>query len=366
MGASWHGTPRAAGGNRTSRSGRVCGDSSGCWRTDAVASVLSTRARRCASLRQLSGPGSGDTSRRSRGSRAPRGDTSGLVVAPEVWRRDPTWPVGGAPRAAGGLAGQQPQTSGPWSLGDSIITRGDVATVAARGATAWASRRAEWRGRILTGRPKCGGPRSTSMQLLSAKPWFRRRRVGLGWRPVTWQGWLVTAVAAGLVIAVLAAMRASSARIPIAVLILALYAIVALLTGGVRGQDHAQPAADRPGSATVAPSVSGGNRAPASPAPRPRSAPSTPAAPMLVVEHLTKAFDERVAVDDVSFSVAAGEVFGFLGPNGAGKTTTVRVLATLIAPTSGSALVAGHPARTRQRGGDPAAHRRHAREPGSL
>ena len=58
---------------------------------------------------------------------------------------------------------------------------------------------------------------------------------------------------------------------------------------------------------------------------------------------LTKRFGERVAVDDVSFSVAAGEVFGFLGPNGAGKTTTVRMLATLIAPTSGSALVAGLP-----------------------
>jgi ABC-2 type transport system ATP-binding protein len=181
------------------------------------------------------------------------------------------------------------------------------------------------------------------MQLLSAKPWFRRRRVGLGWRPVTLQGWLVIAVAAGLVIAVLAAMRASSARIPIAVLILALYAIVALLTGGARGQDHAQPAAVRSGSATVAPSVSGGSRAPASPAPRPPSSLSTSAAPVLVVEHLTKAFDERIAVDDVSFSVAPGEVFGFLGPNGAGKTTTVRVLATLIAPTSGSALIAGIP-----------------------
>ena len=46
--------------------------------------------------------------------------------------------------------------------------------------------------------------------------------------------------------------------------------------------------------------------------------------PALVVEHLTKRFGERVAVDDVSFGVAAGEVFGFLGPNGAGKTTTVR------------------------------------------
>ena len=62
---------------------------------------------------------------------------------------------------------------------------------------------------------------------------------------------------------------------------------------------------------------------------------------MLVVEHLTKAFDQRIAVDDISFSVAAGEVFGFLGPNRAGKTTTVRVLATLIAPTSGSAIIAG-------------------------
>ena len=63
--------------------------------------------------------------------------------------------------------------------------------------------------------------------------------------------------------------------------------------------------------------------------------------PVLTVEHLTKRFGERVAVDDISFSVATGEVFGFLGPNGAGKTTTVRMLATLISPTSGSAVVAG-------------------------
>jgi ABC-2 type transport system ATP-binding protein len=59
--------------------------------------------------------------------------------------------------------------------------------------------------------------------------------------------------------------------------------------------------------------------------------------------HLTKVFGGRTAVSDVSFSVAAGEVFGFLGPNGAGKTTTVRILGTLIAPTSGSATVAGIP-----------------------
>jgi ABC-2 type transport system ATP-binding protein len=63
--------------------------------------------------------------------------------------------------------------------------------------------------------------------------------------------------------------------------------------------------------------------------------------PALVVEHLTKRFGDRVAFEDVSFEVGYGEVFGFLGPNGAGKTTTVRSLGTLIAPTSGSAIVAG-------------------------
>jgi ABC-2 type transport system ATP-binding protein len=65
--------------------------------------------------------------------------------------------------------------------------------------------------------------------------------------------------------------------------------------------------------------------------------------PALVVDHLTKRFGERLAFEDVSFTVAPGEVFGFLGPNGAGKTTTVRTLGTLIAPTSGSASVAGIP-----------------------
>ena len=63
--------------------------------------------------------------------------------------------------------------------------------------------------------------------------------------------------------------------------------------------------------------------------------------PALVVEHLTKRFGDRVALDGVSFEVGQGEVFGFLGPNGAGKTTTVRTLGTLIEPTSGTAIVAG-------------------------
>jgi ABC-2 type transport system ATP-binding protein len=67
------------------------------------------------------------------------------------------------------------------------------------------------------------------------------------------------------------------------------------------------------------------------------------AQPALVVNELTKRFGRRTAFSEVSFEVAQGEVFGFLGPNGAGKTTTVRALGTLIAPTSGSATVAGIP-----------------------
>src|SRR5262245_28106225 len=66
-------------------------------------------------------------------------------------------------------------------------------------------------------------------------------------------------------------------------------------------------------------------------------------APALSVRRLTKRFGARVAFEDVSFEVGRGEVFGFLGPNGAGKTTTVRTLGTLMAPTSGSAVVAGIP-----------------------
>jgi ABC-2 type transport system ATP-binding protein len=65
--------------------------------------------------------------------------------------------------------------------------------------------------------------------------------------------------------------------------------------------------------------------------------------PALSVKNLSKRFGDRIAFDDVSFEVGHGEVFGFLGPNGAGKTTTVRTLGTLIAPTSGSATVAGIP-----------------------
>src|SRR5579863_4465043 len=66
--------------------------------------------------------------------------------------------------------------------------------------------------------------------------------------------------------------------------------------------------------------------------------------PMNAIEtnNLTRAFGSLVGVDDLTLAIPAGTVFGFLGPNGAGKTTTVRLLATLIAPTHGSAAVAGH------------------------
>ncbi len=65
--------------------------------------------------------------------------------------------------------------------------------------------------------------------------------------------------------------------------------------------------------------------------------------PIISVKDLTVVFGGRLtAVDHVSFDVLRGEIFGFLGPNGAGKTTTIRVLTTLLRPTSGQALVDGH------------------------
>jgi ABC-2 type transport system ATP-binding protein len=63
---------------------------------------------------------------------------------------------------------------------------------------------------------------------------------------------------------------------------------------------------------------------------------------IIKVEHLTKRFDGITAVNDISFGVEEGTIFGFLGPNGAGKTTTINILCTLFSPTSGEAFIAGH------------------------
>jgi ABC-2 type transport system ATP-binding protein len=62
---------------------------------------------------------------------------------------------------------------------------------------------------------------------------------------------------------------------------------------------------------------------------------------MIRVQNLVKKFGELEAVRDISFEVAEGEIFAFLGPNGAGKTTTIKMLTTLLAPTSGSLELAG-------------------------
>ncbi len=63
---------------------------------------------------------------------------------------------------------------------------------------------------------------------------------------------------------------------------------------------------------------------------------------MIEVENLTRKFGDLVAVDDISFNVKDGEVFGFVGPNGAGKTTTIRMLSCLIASTTGTASISGY------------------------
>lgn len=63
---------------------------------------------------------------------------------------------------------------------------------------------------------------------------------------------------------------------------------------------------------------------------------------IIKVENLTKKFNGITAVDNISFEVEEGTIFGFLGPNGAGKTTTINILCTLLSPTSGRAYIAGH------------------------
>ncbi|MBN1129011.1 MAG: ATP-binding cassette domain-containing protein [Chitinispirillaceae bacterium] len=63
--------------------------------------------------------------------------------------------------------------------------------------------------------------------------------------------------------------------------------------------------------------------------------------PAVLVEQLTKRFDDLIAVDHLSFSIKEGEVFGLLGPNGAGKTTAISMLATMLRPDAGKALVNG-------------------------
>ena len=62
---------------------------------------------------------------------------------------------------------------------------------------------------------------------------------------------------------------------------------------------------------------------------------------MIQTENLTRKFGDLTAVDNVTFKVNQGEIFGFLGPNGAGKTTLIKILSTLLYPTRGRASVEG-------------------------
>jgi len=90
---------------------------------------------------------------------------------------------------------------------------------------------------------------------------------------------------------------------------------------------------------------------------RTEATPAAAGAPIIQASDLVKVYKGGTrAVDGISFGVAEGEFFGFLGPNGAGKTTTIRILATLLSPTSGSATVSGidvvaHPGDVRKQVG---------------
>lgn len=92
-------------------------------------------------------------------------------------------------------------------------------------------------------------------------------------------------------------------------------------------------------------------------APRAEERPAAPSGPVIQVNDLVKVYKGGTrAVDGISFTVGEGEFFGFLGPNGAGKTTTIRILSTLLRPTSGSATVSGidvlaHPGDVRKQVG---------------
>ncbi|MGD0981959.1 MAG: ABC transporter ATP-binding protein [Solirubrobacteraceae bacterium] len=179
-----------------------------------------------------------------------------------------------------------------------------------------------------------------------SRPWFVRRRYGVGYRPLAWQGWAIAGAFVAAIVVLVAVVHTSTARIVSVIALVGLYTAVGWRLSGER---HPGDTVD------MAPTVA--TREPVERTPeqvaaiaRLRAEASTPPArrgpagdDAIAVDGLTKRFGERTALADVSFSVGWGEVFGFLGPNGAGKTTTVRALGTLITPTAGSAVVAGIP-----------------------
>jgi ABC-2 type transport system ATP-binding protein len=67
--------------------------------------------------------------------------------------------------------------------------------------------------------------------------------------------------------------------------------------------------------------------------------------PYLIAQNLRRSFNDHKAVNDVSFTINKGEIFGLLGPNGAGKTTTIRMLSTVLTPDYGDVIIGGHSVR---------------------
>ena len=178
-----------------------------------------------------------------------------------------------------------------------------------------------------------------------SQPWFVRRRYGVGFRPLAWQGWLIAAVLVGAAVVVVALVHASTARFAVVAVVAVAYTAVGWRLSGER-QDVGDAVEEVPAVEVREPVQRTAEQVAA--IARLRAEASTPSRrggqagdDAITVEGLTKRFGQRTALADVSFSVGWGEVFGFLGPNGAGKTTTVRTLGTLIAPTAGSAVVAG-------------------------
>jgi ABC-2 type transport system ATP-binding protein len=183
-----------------------------------------------------------------------------------------------------------------------------------------------------------------------------RRRFGFGFRPTACQGWLITAIAVGVAIGGLSGLKKPAGEV-LFVGVLGLYFAIGYSLGGAKTRDGvkvlagdsvADQAPEVAVAAVAVPQEIYGDQTPREIAEEivsqsgrfaPEDDPSGDS--VIAVHHLTKQFGQRVAFEDVSFSVRRGEVFGFLGPNGAGKTSTVRTLSTLVAPTSGSAEVAG-------------------------
>src|SRR6266516_4162656 len=124
---------------------------------------------------------------------------------------------------------------------------------------------------------------------MRSQQWFQRRRVGFGWRPADWHGWAVTLIAVAATIAVLVLLRGSSVRIPVTIVIVAAYIVVAFATGGTRPADEETPAADEPTDSEAEIGVGVVEQHLALRAlTSGRVSTSTPGESVLVVEHLAK------------------------------------------------------------------------------